>query len=101
MALSSRAKNALKTGLADEKAAHEIAAAVDAAGAGEATTPSGAIANLTITATTGTLPTANGALTIANATTGATVGELLEAVVELNAKLIAVNAVLASHGLTA
>ena len=46
------------------------------------------VAPVTITATTGTLPTPNGAVTIANAATP-TVVELLEAVVELNAKIAA------------
>ena len=48
---------------------------------------------VTITATTGTLPTANGAVTIANAATP-TVGELLDAVVELNTKVAAIIAAL-------
>ena len=45
-----------------------------------------AVANITTTATTGTLPTANGSVTIANAATP-TVAELLEYCVELEAKL--------------
>ena len=44
------------------------------------------MANITTTATTGTLPTANGSVTIANAATP-TVAELLEYCVELEAKL--------------
>jgi hypothetical protein len=45
-----------------------------------------AVANITTTATTGTLPTANGSVTIADAATP-TVVELLEYCVELEAKL--------------
>jgi hypothetical protein len=45
-----------------------------------------AVANLTVTATSGSLPAANGAVTIANASTP-TVAELLEYCVELEAKL--------------
>ena len=45
-----------------------------------------AVANITTTATAGSLPTANGAVTIANAATP-TVAELLEYCVELEAKL--------------
>lgn len=48
---------------------------------------------VTITATTGTLPTPNGAVTIANAATP-TVVELQEAIVELNAKIAAIIAAL-------
>lgn len=46
------------------------------------------VAPVTATATTGTLPTANGSVTIANAATP-TVNELLEFCVELNAKIAA------------
>lgn len=49
-------------------------------------TQAAAIANLTITASSGSLPTPNGAVTIADASSP-TVAELQEAVVELNAKL--------------
>ena len=45
-----------------------------------------AVANLTVTATTGSLPTANGSVTIANAATP-TVAELLEYCVEIETKL--------------
>ena len=48
---------------------------------------------LTITATTGTLPTADGSITVANAATP-TVAELLEAIVELNAKVEALRTAL-------
>lgn len=48
---------------------------------------------VTITATTGTLPTADGSVTIANAATP-TVTELQEAIVELNAKIAAIIAAL-------
>lgn len=58
------------------------------------------IADLTITATTGTLPTPNGAVTIANAATP-TVAELQEAVVELNAKVSAIIAALEGAGIAA
>lgn len=59
-----------------------------------------AIANLTTTATTGTLPTANGTVTIADATTP-TVVELLEYCVELEAKLEAALGHLRTLGLIA
>lgn len=59
-----------------------------------------AIANITTTATTGTLPTANGTVTIANAATP-TVVELLEYCVELEAKLEAALAHLRTLGLIA
>lgn len=52
-----------------------------------------ALSALTVTATTGTLPTANGSVTIANAATP-TVAELLEFCVELNAKVNAMRAAL-------
>lgn len=48
---------------------------------------------LTITATTGTLPTADGSITVADAATP-TVAELLEAIVELNAKVEALRTAL-------
>lgn len=59
-----------------------------------------AIANITTTATTGTLPTANGTVTIANAATP-TVTELLEYCVELEAKLESALAALRTLGLIA
>lgn len=58
------------------------------------------IADLTITATTGTLPTPNGAVTIADAASP-TVAELQEAVVELNAKVSAIIAALEGAGIAA
>lgn len=57
-----------------------------------------AIADLTVTATSGTLPTANGSVTIANAATP-TVAELLEYCRELEAKLEALLAAQRTHGL--
>ena len=59
-----------------------------------------AIANITTTATTGTLPTANGSVTIANAA-APTVSELLEYSVELEAKLEAALAALRTLGVIA
>lgn len=59
-----------------------------------------AIPDLTVTATTGTLPTANGSVTIANAA-APTVVELLEYCTELEAKLEAALARLRSLGLIA
>lgn len=56
-----------------------------------------AIANLTVTATAGTLPTADGTVTIANAATP-TVAELQEYCVELEAKLEALLAALRTSG---
>ena len=59
-----------------------------------------AIANITTTASSGTLPTANGSITIANAAS-ATTTELLEFCVELESKLESVLAVLRTFGLIA
>lgn len=64
-----------------------------------ATQPS-AIADITSTATSGTLPTADGSITIADATTP-TVTELLEYCVELEAKLETALAALRTLGLIA
>jgi hypothetical protein len=68
-------------------------------GATPAVQPS-AIANITTTATTGTLPTANGSVTIADAA-APTVSELLEYSVELEAKLEAALAALRTLGVIA
>ena len=59
-----------------------------------------AVANLTVTATTGSLPTADGSVTIADAA-APTVDELLEYCVELEAKLEAALAHLRTLGLIA
>ena len=59
-----------------------------------------AIANIATTATTGSLPTANGAVVIANTATP-TVVELLEYCVELETKLEAALAALRTLGLIA
>ena len=59
-----------------------------------------AIANITTTASSGTLPTANGSITIANAAS-ATTTELLEFCVELESKLESALAVLRTFGLIA
>jgi len=68
-------------------------------GATPAVQPS-AIANITTTATTGTLPTANGSVTIADAA-APTVSELLEYSVELESKLEAALAALRTLGVIA
>ena len=68
-------------------------------GATPAAQPS-AIANITTTATSGSLPTANGSVTIANAASP-TVAELLEYCVELEAKLEAALAALRTVGVIA
>ena len=68
-------------------------------GATAAARPS-AIADLTVTASTGTLPTANGSVTIADAAS-ATNAELLEYCVELEAKLESALAALRTLGLIA
>lgn len=52
-----------------------------------------AATNITVTPTSGSLPTANGAITIADTSTP-TVVELLEYCTELNAKIIAIQAAL-------
>jgi hypothetical protein len=57
----------------------------------------GAVSALTVTATTGTLPTANGAITIANAASP-TVAELQEFCVELNARLNALRTAMQTAG---
>jgi hypothetical protein len=59
-----------------------------------------AVTDLTVTATTGTLPTANGSVTVANAATPTT-AELLEYCVEIEAKLEAALGRLRSLGLIA
>lgn len=59
-----------------------------------------AVADLTIAATSGSLPTPNGSVTFADASTPS-VTELLEAVVELNAKQVAHAQVLRGAGLMA
>jgi len=59
-----------------------------------------AIANITTTASSGTLPTANGSITVANAAS-ATTTELLEFCVELESKLESTLAVLRTFGLIA
>lgn len=68
-------------------------------GAGGGSQPA-AIANITTTATTGTLPTADGSVTIANAASP-TNSELLEYCVELEAKLEAALAALRTTGVIA
>ncbi|MGM5020192.1 hypothetical protein [Tardiphaga sp. 367_B4_N1_1] len=64
--------------------AAEVATQIDGAVAAKAQVT--ALSAMTVTATTGTLPTPNGAVTIANAATP-TVAELLEFCMELKAKL--------------
>ena len=59
-----------------------------------------AIADITTTASSGTLPTANGSITVANAAS-ATTTELLEFCVELESKLESILAVLRTFGLIA
>ena len=59
-----------------------------------------AIANITATASSGSLPTANGSITVANAAS-ATTTELLEFCVELESKLESVLTVLRTFGLIA
>lgn len=59
-----------------------------------------AVADITVTVTSGSEPTPNGALTIADSTTP-TVVELLEYCRELRAKVEALADVLQYHGLTA
>lgn len=68
-------------------------------GAGGGSQPA-AIANITTTATSGSLPTADGSVTIADATVP-TVAELLEYCVELEAKLEAALAALRTVGVIA
>lgn len=55
------------------------------------------VAALTVTATSGSLPTANGTITIANAATP-TVAELQEFCVELNARLNALRTAMQTAG---
>lgn len=65
-----------------------------------AAAPSTAIADITVTVTSGTEPTPNGAITIADATTP-TVVELLEYCRELRAKVELLVDACAAHGITA
>lgn len=71
--------------------ATEVASQID--GAVAAKSDVAALSDLTSTATSGTLPTANGSVTIADASTP-TVAELLEFCVELQAKVAAITAAL-------
>lgn len=71
--------------------AKEVAAQID--GAVAAKTQVAALTPATVTATTGTLPTPNGATTIANAATP-TVSELLDLCMENKAKIDALVAAL-------
>ena len=71
--------------------AKEVASQID--GAVAAKTQVAALAANTVTATTGTLPTPNGATTIANAASP-TVAELLEFCMENRAKIAAIIAAL-------
>ena len=71
--------------------ANEVASQID--GAVAAKTQVAALAANTVTATTGTLPTPNGATTIADAATP-TVAELLEFCMENRAKIEAIIAAL-------
>lgn len=77
---------------------------VDQAAADSSVIPTGtqqsAIADLTVTASSGTLPTANGSVTISDASTP-TVAELQEFCVELEAKLEAALAALRAYGIIA
>jgi hypothetical protein len=71
--------------------AKEVAAQIEAEGSAKPQIT--ALTAMTVTATAGTLPTPNGTVTIANATTP-TVVELLEFCMELKAKLDAAVAAL-------
>ena len=71
--------------------AKEVARQIDGAVAAKAQIS--ALAAMTVTATAGTLPTANGSVTIANAATP-TVAELLEFCMENQAKIAAIIAAL-------
>jgi hypothetical protein len=95
MPLSTRTEKILETALADKAAATELASAVN-----ESVVPGAAIPALTVTATAGTLPVANGSVTVAAATTP-TVNELLEYCQELNAKVNALRSALTAAGITA
>lgn len=93
MSVSARTQNIIRQALADKPAGDEVISKLVGVKAA-------AIAALTISATTGTLPTPNGSVTVANAATP-TVSELLEAVMELNAKLDAIRAALTGAGVSA
>lgn len=71
--------------------AKEVAAQID--GAVAAKTQVAALTTLTVTATTGALPTVGGSVTIANAASP-TVAELLDLCIELKAKVDAIIAAL-------
>jgi alanine dehydrogenase len=93
MAVSQKTKRIVEQALADPAAAKELSDKLIQA---KAT----AIAAITVTPTAGSLPTANGAVTIANTATP-TVVELLEFCVELNAKVDALRAALTGAGVSA
>lgn len=93
MAVSARTRQVLEAALADKAATNDLlASTLPAEGA--------AIAALTVTATAGTLPVANGSVTVADAGTPL-VAELLEYCQELNAKVNALRAALTVAGITA
>lgn len=99
MSISQRLATTLGIALADEASAIEIRTLLNAAGGGQAITQQATIAKATVTATTGSLPTAGGSTTIANAATP-TVSELLDYCTELKSKLDAVIDAIKAAGVT-
>jgi hypothetical protein len=75
------------------------ASAVSSAASAATFTPTAGVAGVTISATTGVLPTAASTQVIGNATTGATVAELLALCVSINAKVAALDAALHTSGI--
>jgi hypothetical protein len=86
--------------LDDATAADDLVVATFTQDASYVGTRAADVADLTVTATSGTLPTANGSVTIANAATP-TVAELLEYCRELEAKVEAITASLRASYLMA
>jgi hypothetical protein len=93
MAVSQKTKRIVEQALTDKAAAKELTDKL-------IQTKAAAIAAIVITPTTGSLPTPNGAVTIANTATP-TVVELLELCVELNAKVDALRAAQTGAGVAA
>jgi hypothetical protein len=96
MSLSASTVNRLALALTSKDAAKEL---VGELLGGNESSKSTAVIPVTITATTGTLPTAGSTATVANAASP-TNEELLQIVVDLQANVVALQAILHAQGLT-
>jgi hypothetical protein len=97
MALSGRTVAALNNAFGDYVASQEMVGVCgNASRLAAAQSP---VVVVSVTATTHTLPTADGTLTVADATTP-TVAELLEYCTELKANITTIKTILHTHGLT-